>query len=322
MKKKIIVFIILLFGFFTVFKDSNIKASSSSISAGIVDTGGANLNVRASASTSSNVITQIKDDSYLTIVSTNGNWYYVEYADSEFGYVHKNYVDLLSSKVRRINTSGANLNVRTGPSTGYSIKDQIAHNDYVVILSSSTYWSRVLFEGNKTGYVYNNYLNYVNSYTYPSKSLSVPSYKQYDSRWAYNTIGSSGQTFKKAGCLITSMAMTESYRTGTTITPVSFEAKSKFTSDGSLYWPSNYNFITSNSGYLTKIYNLLKQGKPVIIGTKNSSGGQHWVVVYGYNGSNTLSASNFLIRDPGNTKTTLQQHLNSYPTFYKIAYYN
>ena len=79
---------------------------------------------------------------------------------------------------------------------------------------------------------------------------------------------------------------------------------------------------TNANGDLGKLYARLKQGKPAFIGAKTASGGQHWVVVTGYQGGNTLSASQFLVNDPGsNTVTNLQQFLNKYPNFYKIMSY-
>lgn len=319
MKKTLFAFILLLGLFFIPIP--NVNAATSNSVAGITDTDGANLNVRKSNSINSLVITKLSDNSYLTIINTTGNWYYVEYKDNQYGYVHKDYINVVSSNTKRVNTGGSNLNVRTGPSTNYLAFDKISDNDYVVVLSSSNGWARVLFEGNKIGYVSTSYL--ANTTTYKSIKLNVPSYKQYDSRWAYNEVGSSGKTMKQIGCLTTAMAMSESYRRNTTITPLYYESISSYTSSGNMYWPSNYSFITSSTNYLSKIYNLLNQGKPVVIGCKNSSGSQHWVLVYGYNGSNSLSSSNFLIYDPGSsTRTTLNQFLNSYPTFYKIAYYN
>ena len=48
---------------------------------------------------------------------------------------------------------------------------------------------------------------------------------------------------------------------------------------------------------------------------------QHWVVITGFAGG-SLSASNFIINDPGTgSRTNLQQFLNAYPTFYKFFYY-
>lgn len=322
-KKSFILSLILILGFLFLF-GGNVWASSN-MQAGRADTNGSNLNVRASTSVSSGIIGKISDNSYFSILSSNGNWYYVEYKENQYGYVHKDYVKIVSTNTKTVNTGGANLNARTGPSTSYLAFDKISDNDYVVVLSTANGWSRVLFEGNKIGYVSNTYLSNTGTttnYKYPSKSLNTINYKQYDSRWAYETIGSSGKTFKQIGCLTTAMAIVESYRRGATITPLYMESISSYTSNGSMYWPSRYAFHTSSNSYLSKIYSLLSSGKPVIIGATNSSGGQHWVVVYGYNASNSLSASNFLIRDPGSSsRTTLQQFLNSYPNFYKLAYY-
>lgn len=322
-KKSFILSLILLIGF--LFLLGGDVWASSYVYAGKADTDGANLNVRASSSVSSGILGKISDNSYFSIISSNGSWYYVEYKENKYGYVHKDYVEIVSTNTKRVNTDGANLNARTGPSTSYLAFEKISDDDYVVVLSTANGWSRVLFEGNKIGYVSNNYLSGSStnsSYKYPSKSLNVINYKQFDSRWAYETIGSSGKTFKQIGCLTTAMAIVESYRRGTTITPLAMESQLSYTSDGSMYWPSRYSFHTTKSSYLSKMYTLLSSGKPVIIGAKNSNGTQHWVVVYGYNGSNTLSASNFLIRDPGSSsRSTLQQFLNSYPNFYKLAYY-
>ena len=88
-----------------------------------------------------------------------------------------------------------------------------------------------------------------------------------------------------------------------------------------VYWPSNFIAVTDSSGYLNEVYQLLKQGKPVLFGGKNTYGGQHWVVITGFTGGETI-AENFTINDPGtNTRTNLQQFLNKYPRFYKYFYY-
>lgn len=323
MKKKIILPLILIISFL-FFLPVRTNAATQIVSAGITNANGSRLNVRSSASTSSTVLKQIQDYSYVSIVRSTGNWYYAEYAENSFGYVHKDYISIKSTNSMQVNTGGANLNVRTGPSTSYSIFEKIVDKDYVIVLSSANGWARILFEGNKIGYVSTAYLSSVgsSSLAYPSKSLNVTSYKQYDSRWAYATIGNSGQTFKSIGCLTTGMAMVESYRRGAIITPLYMESISSYTQGGSMYWPARYSFVTSGSSYMSTAYSLLKQGKPVLIGAKNASGGQHWVVIYGYKGSSTLSSSGFLIHDPGSSsRTTLNQFFSSYPNFYKLAYY-
>ena len=315
--KKIIFLLIVIFSFTGISLIG--EASTKPISGGIVDTSGGNLNVRSTASTSSTIKAKVKNNSYLTIYSTTGNFYYVEYKDGYFGYVHKDYVDIVSSNVKKVSTAGGNLNVRYGAGMNYVAFDSIVNNDYVIVLSDKGVFSNILFEGNKTGYVNDSYLS--SGYKYDSIKLSIPSYKQYDSRWASLTLGNSGKTIKQIGCLTTSIAMTESYRRGIAVTPTYIRNNSSYTSDGSIYWPSNY-ITSTNSNYLSTVYNLLKSGKPVLIGLKTSSGGQHWVVITGFTGGNTLSLSNFIVNDPGSsTRTRLSEVASAYPLFYKIAYY-
>lgn len=318
--KKILVFIIALGCLFGLNVIPKAEAATATSKAGIVETSGSNLNVRASNSTSSSIIGKVKDNSYLTVLSQKGSFYYVEYLENTYGYVHKDYIRIVSDSAKKVNTGGSNLNVRSGPSTSYSLIEKVKHNDYVILLSNHGAFSKVLFEGNKIGYVSNDYLTNGN-YAYPSIRLTVPSYKQYDSRWANLTLGTKGQTIREIGCLTTAMAMSESYRTGTTKTPAAIRNTSSYTADGSLYWPKNYTTSTT-SNYLSVIYNKLKNNQPVMIGLKNSYGGQHWVLVVGFTESNSISKGNFIVQDPASTKTKLSDVMNSYPNFYKLAYYN
>ncbi|MCM1130671.1 MAG: SH3 domain-containing protein [Roseburia sp.] len=317
--KKILIFLVALGVLFSINIFPKANATTETSRAGIVETAGANLNVRSDSSTSSVIIGKVKNNAYLTIINEKGSFFYVEYLENTYGYVHKDYVRILSNNVKKVNTGdGSNLNVRKGPSTAYQQFEKIKHNDYVVILSNSGSFSKVLFEGNKVGYVSNDYL--VSVYTYSAVKLSVESYKQYDSRWAYLTLGTKGKTIKEIGCLTTCMAMSESYRTGSTKTPAAIRTIFSYTKDGSLYWPSNYTTSTS-SNYLSTIYTKLKNNQPVLIGLKTANGGQHWVLVVGFTGGNTLTTSNFLIHDPASSKTRLSEVMTNYPSFYKIAYY-
>lgn len=294
-------------------------AAEKNTMAGIVNTSGTNLNVRSSASTSSSVLAKVYDGAYLTILSSNGQFYHVEYNENKYGYVHKDYVKTVSRDVRQVSAGGSNLNVRYGPSTSYGIYSKVADKEYVILLNTSGNFSRVLFKGNKVGFVSSSYLS--TAHTYSAKKLYLTSYKQFDSRWANVLIGNSGKTMQQIGCLTTDMAMLESYRTGTTKTPLTMRNTLSYTSSGDMYWPSNYTFSTA-SNYLSTAYQLLSQGKPVLIGLKKNSGGQHWVVITGFTGGNSLTASGFTIHDPGSsTRTKLSEVLSSYPNFYKIAYY-
>jgi len=296
------------------------NAASASSQAGVVSVSSGSLNVRSSAATSSDVITSLPKGSYVTLISRSSSWWQVEYAAGKYGYCHADYIRAVSSYAARVKTQWGNLNVRSGAGTNHSKVGSLSSGTTVVVLSSANGWSRILYNGTKTGYVSSQYLSA--SVSYPAVSLSVPNYKQTDSRWASVKIGSSGKTIGQIGCTTTGIAMMESYRTGTAVYPDAMSRRLSYDSYGNLYWPADYTAVTNGTNYLSGIYAQLQQGKPVLIGAKNSYGSQHWVVVTGYTGGSTLTASGFTINDPGsNSRTNLQQFLNSYSGFYKYLYY-
>jgi len=116
--------------------------------------------------------------------------------------------------------------------------------------------------------------------------------------------------------------MMESFRTGRTIYPDAMSKSLKYTASGSVYWPARYTAFYSDAGLLENLYELLKQGKPVMIGAKTPAGGQHWVTVTGFTGGPTLTAAGFKINDPGSTgRVNLKQFFADYPIFYKYFTY-
>lgn len=294
------------------------RAATADSKAGIVSTSGGRLNIRSGASTGSSVVGSLNKGSYVTLISRSGAWWYVEYGKGQYGYCHSDYITAVSSSTATINTQSGNLNVRSGPSTSSFIYHSLPKGETVIVLSTSGGWSRILYHGTKTGYVSSQYL----STYYSAVSLSVPSFKQTDSRWASVQIGSSGKTMAKIGCATTAVAMMESFRTGKTIYPDAMSKQLSYDATGSLYWPSHYTVVTDSANYLSRIHNLLSQGKPVLFGARNASGKQHWVVITGFTGGTGLSTAAFKIHDPGsNSRVTLQQFLSEYPTFYKYFHY-
>ena len=261
------------------------QASVKPVGAGRVNTTSTSLNVRSSPSPSATVKTTLKRNTYVTLISKNGSYWYVRYSENSHGYCHENYIYQVSSAVRTVKTASGNLRVRSAASTTASVQDYLPSGTYVTVHVVSGNFSKIIYKGNKVGFVHSSYLVTPTSSStgtsYKAINLNVPDFKQTDSRWANVTLGSSGQTIGRIGCATTALAMTESYRTGTTIYPHKMAQKLSYTSGGAVYWPTNYNIITSSSGYLSKIYSALQQGKPVIVGAKKSNGSQHYVVVKG-----------------------------------------
>lgn len=293
------------------------SAATADSKAGVISTSGKNLNVRSSASTSASVVSSLKKGSYVTLISKSGSWWYVEYAKGRYGYCHADYIASVSGSAVTVKTQSGNLNVRSGPGTSYAKTGTLAKGETVIVLSSSSGWSRILYHGTKTGYVSAQYL----SSGYAAVSLKVPNFKQTDTRWSGKLVGESGKTMAQIGCATTAIAMMESYRTGTTIYPDAMSDSLRYTPSGNVYWPGHYTTVTDGSGYLSAVYNQLKNGRPVLFGARDSYGKQHWVVIYGFSGGSSLTASGFVIHDPGTySRTNLQQFLDRYPVFYKYFY--
>ena len=303
-----------------ILQPQKVNAATMESKAGAVTTAEGPLNVRKSASTGSKIVTTLKKGSYITLISKSNGWWKVEYGKNQYGYCHGDYITIVQGTPAIVATQSGSLNVRKGAGASYAKVASLQKGEVVLHLTTANGWSRILYHGTKTGYVSSQYLSGTST-GISAVSLKVPSFKQFDSRWANVKIGSSGKTISKIGCATTAIAMMESYRTGTTIYPDAMSKKLSYTSSGSVYWPSHYVTVTTGANYLDKIYAQLKAGKPVLFGAKNSSGGQHWVVITGFAGG-SFTAENFTIQDPGsNTRVNLRQFLNAYPTFYKYFYY-
>jgi uncharacterized protein YgiM (DUF1202 family) len=319
MKKIISAVVIILMLFVSITPNLSASASENKL-AGRVSISSGWLNVRSGASTTNSVVASLTKGSYLTLISKSGSWWYVEYGNGKYGYCHADYISVESSKTSTVNITSGSLNIRSGAGTNYSRIGSLYKGEKVIVLSESSSWSKILFGGNKVGYVSSKYLS--NNSSYPKVSLKVPHFMQNDSRWKNVVIGVSGKTIGQIGCATTGIAMMESFRTGITIYPDAMMRKLSYSSNGNVYWPTHFKVNTNSSGYLNAIYEQLKAGKPVLFGAKTSAGSQHWVVITGYQGGSTLTASGFTINDPGTaTRTTLQHLLNSYPVFYKFFYY-
>lgn len=296
------------------------QAADSTSVPGTVSTSQGRLNVRSSPSSQGAVVTSLPKGSFVTLIRRTGQWWQVEYAAGRYGYCHGDYITTLAGTPATVATTSGNLNVRTGAGTSYSKIASLSRGTTVLVLSEGNGWSRVLYHGTATGYVSSAYLS--SGAAYPAVSLAVPSFKQTDSRWAQERIGTSGKTIAQIGCATTAVAMMESYRTGETVYPDAMSRKLRYTASGSLYWPAHYRAVTDGGDLLRKLYTQLAAGKPVLFGAKNAAGKQHWVVITGYSGGSKLTEAGFSILDPGSVnRQDLQQFLAVYPVFYKYFIY-
>lgn len=161
-------------------------------------------------------------------------------------------------------------------------------------------------------------------------SYAVPYYNQADPRWGSTYIGT--KTIAQVGCLVTSLAMTQSYHTDTEILPDEMRYQMQFDNNSILWAPIialGYDLEgcsgLSTYAFCQRLYTLLEEHGPVIVGSDNVYGGSHYVVVTGCTNTDTstLKTSDFMMNDPGfSNRTTLDEHLAAYPTWFRFFYMN
>ncbi len=295
------------------------SAEGSYPKAGRIATTSGSLYVRSSEG--GNIVSSLAKDSYVNLLGLSNGWYKVEYANGKYGYSSAKYIDTVdSSYAATVKTNSGRLNVRS--SAGGTIINSLASGTKVTVISESKGWSRIIYYGTSVGFVSGSYLIKNVAQGYNAISLKVPDFKQTDPRWANKKIGSTKYTIEQIGCTTTALAMTESFRTAKTVYPDAMESRLSYNSGGALYWPENYENTTNFNNYMETIYSLLSQGKPVIVGAKKANGSQHWVVVTGVYGVNTLTPAAFKINDPGTgSRTNLGQFFTQFPYLHRIVWY-
>lgn len=141
------------------------------INSGTVNVSSSYLNVRNSASISSNVVGALSKGANVSIVATSGDWYKIKY-NSTYGYVNSKYINIASnnsgvtklanttnnsSKFGTVNVSNKSsyLNLRNTPSG--TIIDFLPYDVKFQILGEDNGWYKVNYNG-KTGYVASRYV--------------------------------------------------------------------------------------------------------------------------------------------------------------------
>ena len=172
-------------------------------SAGRVETSGGRLNIRTAPSTSGSVIGSLENGSWLTLKEKSGSWYLAEYSKGKQAYVSEKYIKTYPKSVdATVKLKSGTLNVRSGAGTSHKVVDSLYNGERVVVVKSNEAWCGIVYRGNKTGYVAKAYLERTaeeTSVTYPAITLSVPSFKQTDSRWKSYPIGTQGGTIGTIG---------------------------------------------------------------------------------------------------------------------------
>ena len=129
------------------------------------------LNVRESASTKANVVTKLKNNTKVEVISESNGWAKIK-VNGINGYVSSQYIKAVQSEEKKTTNSsnkqqkvtkyvnvdtGSSLNLRISPSNSASIIVKLAKDVPVTVYSESNGWSKVEAYG-KQGYVATQYL--------------------------------------------------------------------------------------------------------------------------------------------------------------------
>ncbi len=122
------------------------------------------VNVRSGPSTGYSIVGTLEANDRVTVTATNGNWYRINWNNGS-AYVSASYLARIGSAVptEPPASSGstyyatANVNVRSGPSTRYSVVGGLTSGQRVTVVGSSGNWYRISWN-NGSAYVSASYL--------------------------------------------------------------------------------------------------------------------------------------------------------------------
>ncbi|MBC8532344.1 SH3 domain-containing protein [Gehongia tenuis] len=130
------------------------------------------LNVRSGPSTGTSVIGTLTRGREVAVSSISGSWGAISY-NGRTGYIHMDYVTSVGSGSSSAPSGSTGvvkasvLNVRSGPSTGYSKIGSLTRNTTVSVLEQSGGWYKISY-GSLTGYVSGEYLTISGGSSTPS----------------------------------------------------------------------------------------------------------------------------------------------------------
>ncbi len=133
------------------------------------------LNVRSGPSTGTSVIGTLPRGREVAVSSVSGSWGAISY-NGRTGYIHMDYVTSVGSGSASAPSGSTGvvkasvLNVRSGPSTGYSKIGSLTRNTTVSVLEQSDGWYKISY-GSLTGYVSGDYLTVSGGSSTPSTPI-------------------------------------------------------------------------------------------------------------------------------------------------------
>lgn len=116
------------------------------------------LNVRSAPGTENKVVSYLRKGDTVLILEKDNGWLKVQLPNKTIGWVSEKYISA-SETVSNIKVNcSSRLNVRSGPSTSYSIKTSVSNGQIFKVLEKSNNWYKIQVDGNTTGWVSGSYV--------------------------------------------------------------------------------------------------------------------------------------------------------------------
>lgn len=117
------------------------------------------LRLRKEPNTTSTTLDLAPRNECVVVISKNGDWYKVNY-NLQIGYMHADYLDVLTRENAELGygkITGSAVNMRSGPSTGYSVLKVTTLGSKCYIIGLNNGWYKVIYDG-VIGYIRSDYV--------------------------------------------------------------------------------------------------------------------------------------------------------------------
>ena len=134
-------------------------SASGTILYGIGFVNASSLRLRSEPSTTASTLTMAPRNDCVVVISKTGEWYKVNY-NLQIGYMHESYLKVLTKENAELGygqISGSGVNLRSGPSTSYSVTDRAGSGDKCYIIGMNNGWFKVIY-GSSICYVRSDYV--------------------------------------------------------------------------------------------------------------------------------------------------------------------
>lgn len=136
------------------------QAANGQIMQGIAFVNATALRLRSGPSTASQTLDYAPKGDVVVVLEKVGDWYKVNY-NLQTGYMSGKYLTYTTRENAELGygrINGSRVNIRSGPSTGYTVLTQAGVGDKAYIIGINNQWLKIIYS-NKIGYVRSDFVN-------------------------------------------------------------------------------------------------------------------------------------------------------------------